>query len=295
MNKLKNIFALCILSVFAYACGNSDTTPIEVFDNEAQALIDKDSLSIFFTKHYYDTAVDSVKTLVAGATPLSEDANLKTMSVTENEIEYELYYYIAEPEHVGTPTIDKGSPTSLDSVFVKYEGFRINGTDSITPRFEIREIPIWFTLNSVIRGWSYGFTNFKNGDNITDNGPITYENEGKGILFIPSGLAYGNSGTTGSIRSNENLIFYIRLFDFVKDTDHDNDGIPSWLEDPDGDGDPRNDDTNGDFFVNYLDGDDDGDGVATRDEDANGDGNPANDFNDPDNPTLADYLNPAIN
>ena len=141
MNKLKNIFALCILSVFAYACGNSDTTPIEVFDNEAQALIDKDSLSIFFTKHYYDTAVDSVKTLVAGATPLSEDANLKTMNVTENEIEYELYYYIAEPEHVGTPTIDKGSPTSLDSVFVKYEGFRINGTDSITPRFEIREIP----------------------------------------------------------------------------------------------------------------------------------------------------------
>ena len=295
MNKLKNIFALCILSVFAYACGNSDTTPIEVFDNEAQALIDKDSLSIFFTKHYYDTAVDSVKTLVAGATPLSEDANLKTMNVTENEIEYELYYYIAEPEHVGTPTIDKGSPTSLDSVFVKYEGFRINGTDSITPRFEIREIPIWFTLNSVIRGWSYGFTNFKNGDNITDNGPITYQNEGNGILFIPSGLAYGNSGTTGSIRSNENLIFYIRLFDFVKDTDHDNDGVPSWLEDPDGDGDPRNDDTNGDFFVNYLDGDDDGDGVATIDEDANGDGNPANDFSDPDNPTLADYLNPAIN
>ena len=295
MNKLKNIFALCILSVFAYACGNSDTTPIEVFDNEAQALIDKDSLSIFFTKHYYDTAVDSVKTLVAGATPLSEDANLKTMNVTENEIEYELYYYIAEPEHVGTPTIDKGSPTSLDSVFVKYEGFRINGTDSITPRFEIREIPIWFTLNSVIRGWSYGFTNFKNGDNITDNGPITYQNEGNGILFIPSGLAYGNSGTSGSIRSNENLIFYIRLFDFVKDTDHDNDGVPSWLEDPDGDGDPRNDDTNGDFFVNYLDGDDDGDGVATIDEDANGDGNPANDFSDPDNPTLADYLNPAIN
>jgi len=295
MNKLKNIFALCILSVFAYACGGSDTTPIEVFDNEAQALIDKDSLSIFFTKHYYDTAVDSVKTLVAGATPLSEDANLKTMNVTENEIDYELYYYIAEPEHVGTPTIDKGSPTSLDSVFVKYEGFRINGTDSITPRFEIREIPIWFTLNSVIRGWSYGFTNFKNGDNITDNGPITYQNEGNGILFIPSGLAYGNSGTSGSIRSNENLIFYIRLFDFVKDTDHDNDGVPSWLEDPDGDGDPRNDDTNGDFFVNYLDGDDDGDGVATIDEDANGDGNPANDFNDPDNPTLADYLNPAIN
>ena len=198
MNNLKNIFALCILSVLAYACGDSDRTSVEVFDHEAQALIDRDSLSIFFTKHYYDTAVDSVKTLVAGATPLSEDANLKTMNVTENEIDYELYYYV---ESVGNPINEKGFPTPLDSIFVKYEGFRINGSDSITPRFEIRETPIWFTLNSVIRGWSYGFTNFKNGDNVTDNGPITFENGGKGILFIPSGLAYRNSGTSGSIRS----------------------------------------------------------------------------------------------
>jgi FKBP-type peptidyl-prolyl cis-trans isomerase len=294
MNNFKNIFTLFVLSAIAYSCGGSGTTAIEEFDHEAQALMDKDSLTSFFTKHYYDTAVDSVKTLVAGATPLSEDENLKTMNVTENEIDYELYYYIAEPDHVGTPIINKGFPTPLDSIFVEYEGFRINNTDSITPRFEIRENPIWFTLNSVIRGWSYGFTNFRNGDNVTNNGPITFDNGGKGILFIPSGLAYRNAGTTGAIRSNENLIFYISLFDFIKDTDHDNDGVPSWAEDPDGDGDPRNDDTNGDRFVNFLDGDDDGDGVGTIDEDANGDGNPANDFSDPNNPTLADYLNPAI-
>ena len=37
------------------------------------------------------------------------------------------------------------------------------------------------------------------------------------------------------------------------------------------------------------------DGLPTKDEDANGDGNPANDFSDPNNPTLADYLNPDIN
>ena len=267
------------------------STPVDDFDHEAQSLIDKDSLSSFFTKHYYDTSIDSVKALVAGQTPLSEDVNLKLMNVSENEIDYELYYYV---NNIGFPSIDKGFPKSVDSIFVKYEGFRINNTDSITPRFEIRETPIWFTLNSVIRGWAYGFTNFKNGDNVTNNGPITFDNGGNGILFIPSGLAYRNAGTTGLIRSNENLIFYIELYDFIKDTDHDNDGIPSWLEDVDGDGDPRNDDTNGDFFANYLDIDDDGDGVETIDEDANGDGNPANDFNDPNNPTLADYLNPEI-
>ena len=292
MNKIKYIIGIFILSILFYSCDdNIVSTPVDDFDHEAQSLIDKDSLSSFFTKHYYDTSIDSVKALVAGQTPLSEDVNLKLMNVSENEIDYELYYYV---NNIGSPSIDKGFPKSVDSIFVKYEGFRINNTDSITPRFEIRETPIWFTLNSVIRGWAYGFTNFKNGDNVTNNGPITFDNGGNGILFIPSGLAYRNTGTTGLIRSNENLIFYIELYDFIKDTDHDNDGIPSWLEDVDGDGDPRNDDTNGDFFANYLDIDDDGDGVETIDEDANGDGNPANDFNDPNNPTLADYLNPEI-
>ena len=292
MNKIKYIIGIFILSILFYSCDdNIVSTPVDDFDHEAQSLIDKDSLSSFFTKHYYDTSIDSVKALVAGQTPLSEDVNLKLMNVSENEIDYELYYYV---NNIGSPSIDKGFPKSVDSIFVKYEGFRINNTDSITPRFEIRETPIWFTLNSVIRGWAYGFTNFKNGDNVTNNGPITFDNGGNGILFIPSGLAYRNAGTTGLIRSNENLIFYIELYDFIKDTDHDNDGIPSWLEDVDGDGDPRNDDTNGDFFANYLDIDDDGDGVETIDEDANGDGNPANDFIDPNNPTLADYLNPEI-
>jgi FKBP-type peptidyl-prolyl cis-trans isomerase len=292
MNKIKNIFGLIILSGIIYACSDDPiAAAVDDFDHEAQALIDKDSLTSFFTKHYYDTDVDSVKSLIAGATPLSEDSNLKTMMVVENEIDYELYYYV---NNVGTPTIDKGFPTPLDSVFVKYEGFRIKGTDSITPRFEIRETPIWAPLNNVIRGWSHGFTHFKNGDNATNNGPITFVNGGKGILFIPSGLAYRNSGTQGAILPNENLMFYIDLFDFIQDTDHDNDGVPSYLEDPDGDGDPRNDDTDGDFFANYLDSDDDGDGVLTIDEDDNEDGDPTNDFSDPDDRTLADYLNPAI-
>ena len=291
MNKIKNIFAFFILITIAAACGNSARSiPVDNFDHEAQALIDNDSLNSFFSKHYYDADVDSLKALVAGATPLSEDENLKTMNVTENEIDYKLYYY---ENNIGNPTIDKGFPTVMDSIFVKYQGFRINRTDSITPPFDGRQTPIWFTLNAVIRGWAHGFINFKNGDNVTNNGPITYENGGKGILFIPSGLGYRNT-YSGAILPNENLIFYIDLYDFVQDTDHDNDGVPSWAEDPDGDGDPRNDDTDGNLNPNYLDTDDDGDGVLTTNEDANGDGNPANDFSDPANPNLPDYLNPAI-
>ena len=33
MNKLKNIVAFCILSAIAYACGGSDSTAADVFDN----------------------------------------------------------------------------------------------------------------------------------------------------------------------------------------------------------------------------------------------------------------------
>ena len=142
-------------------------------------------------------------------------------------------------------------------------------------------------------------------------------------------MAYRNAGS-GSIFPNESILFYIDLYDVIENTDQDNDGVASIMEDPDGDGDPRNDDTDedlipnyndtdddgdriqsrdedvngdgdprnddtdGDLIPNYLDADDDGDGKLTINEDENGDGDPTNDFNDPNNPTLPDYLNPDI-
>lgn len=289
MNKLKNIIAFAIVATLIYSCGSSTADEIDNFDHEAQALIDNDTLVKFLKNHYFDVSIDSVKPLVSGKTALFEDAKLNSMMVTENEIDYTLYYYV---NRVGEQSPDKGHPTVMDSVFVKYYGQRILDTKSISTTFDNND-GLWFTLNGVVRGWAYGFTKFKGGNNVTGNGPITYENGGKGILFIPSGLAYRNFGS-GTILPNESLLFYIDLYDIVKDTDHDSDGVASIFEDPDGDKDPRNDDTDSDGIPNYFDSDDDGDGVLTKNEDANKDGNPANDFSDPDNPTLADYLNPAI-
>ena len=290
MNKIKNILAITFVIILIHSCGSDTSVAIDDFDHEAQALIDNDTLVQFFKNHYYDISTDAVKALVPGQIALHDDEdNLKSMSITENDIDYTLYYYTT---HIGTPSIDKGKPSVMDSVFVKYNGQRIVNTDSISGTFDSNN-NIWFKLNGAIRGWAHGFTNFKGGDNITDNGPITFENGGKGVLFIPSGLAYANFGS-GNILPNECLLFYIDLYDFVKDTDHDNDGVASIFEDPDGNDDPRNDDTDGDGLINYIDRDDDGDGVLTINEDTNGDGNPANDFNDINNPTLPDYLNPAI-
>src|SRR5690606_17626824 len=66
--------------------------------------------------------------------------------------------------------------------------------------------------------------------------------------------------------------FSFKLYD-INRLDHDNDGIPSYLEDsgdryirlnPDGTAVDPADDTDGDGIPNYLDVDDDNDGVITR-------------------------------
>jgi len=288
----RKILLLCLSILFiGYAC-DDDTfgVPVDDFDYEGQALIDNDSILVFLENHYYNDAIDSVQPLVSGATALIDDSRLLTQDVTDFDVDYKLYVFV---KNEGSPIPEKGYPTEVDSVLVKYKGQYFNSTVELIDFDERTVNPLWLTLNSVIRGWSHGFTNFKGGENITNNGPITYSNGGKGVLFIPSGLAYGKFGTAG-IPPSSSLMFYIELYDVIENTDHDLDSVPSILEDPDGDGDPRNDDTDGDGFPNFLDPDDDNDGVATKDEGGD-DGDPTNDFNDPNNPTLPDYLNPDIN
>ena len=288
----RKLLFLCLSILFiGYAC-DDDTfgVPVDDFDYEGQALIDNDSILVFLENHYYNDAIDSVQPLVTGATALINDSRLLTQDVTDFDVDYKLYVFV---KNEGSPMPEKDYPTEVDSVLVKYKGQYFNSTVELIDFDERTVNPLWLTLNSGIRGWSHGFTNFKGGENITNNGPITYVNGGKGVLFIPSGLAYGKFGTAG-IPPSSSLMFYIELYDVVENTDHDLDSVPSILEDPDGDGDPRNDDTDGDGFPNFLDPDDDNDGVATKDE-GGADGDPTNDFNDPNNPTLPDYLNPDIN
>lgn len=89
------------------------------------------------------------------------------------------------------------SPKATDMVKVHYEGKLIDGTvfDSSYERGE----PIEFPLNQVIPGWTEGVQLMKKG--------AEYE------LYIPSDLAYGESGTPG-IEPNSVLIFKVELLDF---------------------------------------------------------------------------------
>ena len=287
----RQIFILALLVlIIGYSCRRDDNDPVDDFDHVAQAARDNDSLVSFFETHYYDDAIDSIRPLVTGATALINDSRLMEQDITYREVDYKLYTFV---DQVGDPDPVEGFPTFMDSILVRYRGKYIERVDSLVQFDERIVVNDWFVLSSGIAGFSEGMTNFKGGRNITSNGPIEYENGGKGVLFIPSGMAYRNLGTVG-VPGSRVLLFYVELFDIVEDTDLDGDGVPSILEDDDGDGDPRLDDTDGDRVPNYLDFDDDGDGILTRNEDKNGDGDPSNDFNDPNNPTLPDYLNPDI-
>ena len=285
MIKFKHLFYTAILGTLLYSCGSDSNSAVDNFDHEAQAVKDNDSIVKFLKTHYYKDAVDSIKPIVNGETALIDDVRLQSKIVNEYDIDYTYYYFVKEQG-----ISDKGFPSVVDSVLTTYRLSSLDESDVLT-KVQDLNTPIWFNASQIaVRGWLYGFTHFKGGENVTDNGPITYDGVGKGFFLLPSGLCYRNTGTL----SNKTLLYIINLQDIVKDTDHDQDGVPSIAEDIDGDGKPWNDDTDGNRVVNFLDIDDDGDGILTKYEDKNGDGNPANDFNDSKNPTIPDYLNRDI-
>jgi uncharacterized repeat protein (TIGR01451 family) len=119
---------------------------------------------------------------------------------------------------------------------------------------------------------------------LTD-GTFTMDNvdllDGTNTIIIESRDPYGN------LISETLTVTFIDL-----SFDHDGDGILTGGEDVNEDGDPTNDDADGDGIPNYLDPDDDGDGISTADEDVNGDGDPTNDDTDRDG--TPDYLDPDV-
>ena len=273
--NIKNIVLVFALAIVIFSCKDDDK--FKPFDHAKQALIDDDSLVNYLETHYYNATLDSIKKVDNGQTPFS--SNVQMRMVTEKDVEYKLYYIVSE-EGVGY------QPSKVDNVLPTYRGELLNGTI-----FDKRETIVtgnpWFNLTGVVKGWTYGFPNFKGGTNISVSGaPIEFENYGKGFLFIPSGLAYLNRGS-GTIPGNAPLIFKIELH-YAAAADHDNDNVVSNDEDIDNDGDVTNDDTDEDGIPNYIDTDDDGDGTLTKDEDANNDGDPRND--DGDNDGIPNYL-----
>ena len=280
------VFILCLLFGLI-SCNNDDDgfTEIVLNDREEQRLADIDSLNNYLDTHYYNEAyftslqnpkitdIDIVEVL-EGETVPDGYIKLKTAvgepkKAINAETEYE--YYVLELNKGGGDAI-----TFADNVRVNYEGLTLDDEvfDSgglVNPELNL------FDLTSVIVGWTKVLPEFKTAETYIENsdGTLTFVNSGMGMMFLPSGLAYfpSSSSSINSTLWYSPLIFKFELLQMFH-IDHDGDGIPSYLEDIDGDGELL-DNTDSDTFTssgfefelyNYQDTDDDGDGILTEDE-----------------------------
>ena len=284
-----------LLAVSLSSCGSDDnntTESVELRDFSEQSITDDALLVDYLSNHFYnyedfpradDTevtiSIDTISGDNADKTPMIEQVQQLSVPITDENgavTNHTLYYLVAQQ---GSELEKK--PSIVDSTYVSYRGELLTGTI-----FDQRNTPIWFDNIRVVSGFRYGLQNFAPGTFSQDtDGTISFRDYGQGILFMPSGLGYYSS-PQGLIPAYAPIVFTVSVYT-SNVADHDNDGVFSIDEDPDGDGNPLNDDTDGDGTPNLLDFDDDGDGILTfleLDADNNGI------IDDTDNDGIPDYL-----
>ena len=232
---------------------------------------------------------------IAGAnsnkTPLIQHPNLYSKMVQDRvneDVSYNLYY-LKVVEGQGD------QPSFPDIVRINYEGTYVVDEVGINENklFDSSVTPIQFDLTSIVNGLQDALIEFNAGTGFINNndGTVSYEGFGVGAVFMQSGLGYYVNPPPGSavtIPVYSQLIFTFQLFE-TEVGDQDGDGVPSVLEDVNGNGLEEDDDTDSDNRSNYVDPDDDGDGRPTSDEiEINEDGTIT--FPDTDADGIVDYL-----
>jgi FKBP-type peptidyl-prolyl cis-trans isomerase len=249
----------------------------------------------------YKIRIDTLAGENAGKKSLKED--IKTVKINVNSDEFGLsedvttdhtLYYLVAREGAGM------NPTVGDSTLVRYEGMLLDGE-----KFDASESFLWQELPFTLRGYANGVSKLKSGTPdgliVNNDGTFLYTDSGIGLIIMPSGLAYFNgNGASSRLPSYSNLIFQVEVGNVIVDTDNDNDGIPSILEDLNGNGYLFDDNTDRAEeeasrllapIANFRDADDDGDGTLTRDEiNLDADGNLVLPFPDADNDGVPDHL-----
>ena len=271
--NFKSIYLLLLLVLVAVSsCRNDDGEPdgLPERDRTEQQVADKDTLLAYFASHYYNSgdfvgnlnpsSVEVVITeLAEGETvpdghTLLEDA-VETHQTVFAETDYE--YYILRINQGG----GEETPNFPDDVRLNFYGQLLNGT-----LFDNSVNTVVFDLSALIPGWSRVIPQFNVAEDFSLNpdGTVSFTNAGVGVMFLPSGLAYF-SGGVANVPVYSNLVFKFDVYQSqVKD--HDNDGIPSYLEDLNDDLDLSNDDTDDNGLADFVDADDDGDTVLTINE-----------------------------
>ncbi|TDD97375.1 FKBP-type peptidyl-prolyl cis-trans isomerase [Flavobacterium cellulosilyticum] len=301
MNKVTFYFILSITTLLLSSCSKNDTSivaePARVYSE--QYVTDIALIKDYLTANYItvnnnpgfpnDQDVTITKIPVGGNQPSIMsylDAvtfpKLLIHHVKLHDVDYEMYYLVLRP---GTGA----SPCNVDGVLASYRGdYLYRSVATTTTNSELTATKFdesiypqsYLSLLTTITGWSEIFPQFKTGTfSSNPDGTTTYNNFGAGVMFIPSGLAYYNSGS-GLIPGYSPLVFSFKLYD-IQRLDQDNDGVPSYLEDINGDGYVRSyvntisypttptdairyaDDTDKDGIPDFVDVDDDGDLYST--------------------------------
>ncbi|MGO3183513.1 MAG: FKBP-type peptidyl-prolyl cis-trans isomerase [Aequorivita sp.] len=282
MMKIKYGFALLIVMLaVTVSCKKDDDgpdPPVPPRDRGEEAISAQAEIESFLETHFYNyedfeadpnnfkIKFDTIEGDNALKTPLMEQVTFKEVNdINDTDVTYKLYY-LKVREGGGD------RPHFSDYTTNTYEGRKMN-----LELFDSSVIPIRFNLvdgrtasgspiPGIIRGLQQALIEFKGaeGDPIVNpDGTLSFENFGIGAVFIPSGLGYYQYPPSGNLSVYEQLIFSFQLF-AREIADHDGDGIPSYMEDLNGNQYLMDDDTDSDGLPNYLDDDDDGDGRLTK-------------------------------
>jgi hypothetical protein len=292
MNKIKYYFTALITILTLFSCSKDEVAQIPLRDFKTQYNAEIANIETYLKTYYISSIVNTpneqdvtFEKIPDGGTeaPIYSLLNsptypkLLSKDVDLHGVTYKLYYLLLR-EGTGD------SPCNVDNVLTAYRGDYISTTTSNdvttltgTTFFEEQKNPqAMFNLSNTITGWGEIFPKLKTGSSTTNNdGIVSYQDFGAAVVFIPSGLGYYNNGTS-KIPAYTSLIFKIKLY-AISRFDTDNDGVPSYKEDINGDGfvrDYRNttlypnaptnpDDTDGDKIPDFIDIDDDGDFYST--------------------------------
>ena len=309
MKKIHTILSLLliVLSVFVGCKSDDDdqnTNFVPARDRGEEAPLSTLIVEDYLETHFYNyeefanppadfdyrIKFDTIAGDNADKTPLIEQVKSKMVKDRVKEgLEYKLYYL---------DVIEGGGdkPTFGDFATLSYEGIYINEETPAQPYsklFDASFVPVKFDLTMVVNGFQDVLIEFNTATSLITNpdGTVSFEEFSVGAVFMQSGLGYYvNPPATSAIPVYSQLIFTFQLYE-SETGDQDNDGIPTYMEDVNGNGLEEDDDTDGDVAPNFDDADDDGDGRPTRDEIIiNSDGTIT--FPDTDGDGTVDHLDP---
>ena len=317
---MRRIAVFLVFILLIISCNDDDDVTVEITPPRALAEVAAEEdviIQEYLRTHFYNyeefdsipenfdfkIVIDTIAGENSDKIPLATSVVAETITVASSDLGIAediggdvpvKYYTLVARQGEGV------NPTVADSIFYKFEGRQLNNF-----LFDSNESFSWIYLPNFLRGFGIGISKLNAGGEIIENpdGTTSIENTGIGMIVFPSGLGYYNSPPFGSsISIYEPLIFKFELGLFVEDTDFDNDGIPSIMEDINGDGNVDNDNTDEDAFAtgqpatNHLDSDDDNDGIETRDEiEFDEAGNLILPLPDTDGDSIPDYLDADTN